>query len=103
MTVVGNIWSFKPIIFQKSVIFMIIKTFTIAITMMIIIIIIKIIIIMTKLIIIMIILISIIIITIIIIKMIVIASIRTKPSKVSMTSQKMMKMIFCDFYRLHKT
>ena len=68
--IVGNIWSFKPIKFEKSVIFMIITTFTI-------------------------------ILSIIIITMIIIASIRTKPSKVSMTWQKMM-MIFCDFYRLHK-
>ena len=74
---VGNIWSFKPIKFEKSVIFIIITTFTIILSI-------------------------IIIITMIIIKMIIIASIRTKPSKVSMTSQKMMMMIFCDFYRLHK-
>ena len=64
---VGNIWSFKPIKFEKSVIFMIIITFTISIIL---------------------------IITMVVIKMIIIASIRTKPSKVSMTSQKMMMMIF---------
>ena len=71
---VGNIWSFKPIKFDKNVIFIIITTFTIILSII-----------------------------IIIITMIIIASIRTKPSKVSMTSQKMMMiMIFCDFYRLHK-
>ena len=76
---VGNIWSFKPIKFEKSVIFIIITTFTIILSLIILI-----------------------IITMILIKMIIIASIRTKPSKVSMTSQKMRMMIFYDFYRLHK-
>ena len=62
---VGNIRSFKPIKFEKSVIFIIITAFTIILSLIILI-----------------------IITMILIKMIIIASIRTKPSKVSMTSQK---------------
>ena len=62
--------SFKPIKFEKNVIFMIIITFTISI------------------IIIAMIIIKMIILTMIIIKMIIIASIRTKPSQVSMASQK---------------
>ena len=60
---VGNIWSFKPMKLEKSVIFIIITTFTISLSIIVI------------------------IITMIIIIMIIIASIKTKPLKVSMTSQ----------------
>ena len=75
-------WSFKKINFEKSVIFIIIITFTISTTIIIIII----------------------IITTILIKMIiiVIALKRTKPWKVNMMSHKMMMMIFCNFYRPEK-